>query len=272
MKTPSLDQVGDLIAAVAAEKILPRFQQLSDDDIDDKGGGDPVTIADIEAEQALTPQLRDLLPGSKVIGEEAVHETPALLDLLAGDDPVWIIDPVDGTKNFTQGSGHFVVIVALVRNRETIAGWIYQPTEQRLTTAEKGSGAVDNGQPLKTSPVPVISNMTAAIHTGNIVKEQRPALEAQAKKFQKNRPLYCAGMVYQHLARGALDCAFFGRTKPWDHAAGALILEEAGGLTAFTNDNSRYQPDRGDRLGLLAAGSHDVWQNVRRDIIGDLVF
>ena len=270
--TPSIDQVGDLIAGIAAEKILPRFRQLSDDDIEDKGGGDPVTIADIEAEQTLTPHLRDLLPGSNVIGEEAVHETPALLHHLSGDEPVWIIDPVDGTRNFTQGSGNFVVIVALVRHRETVAGWIYQPTEHLMTTAEKGSGAVDNGQPLKTTPVSAIPDMTAAIHTGNIVKEQRPALDAQAKKFKKNAPLYCAGMVYQQLARGVLDCAFFGRTKPWDHAAGALILEEAGGLTAFTNDNSRYQPDHGDRLGLLAAGSHEAWQTVRRDIIGDLVF
>ncbi len=266
------EKAASLIVEVAADKILPRFRQLSDEEIEDKGGGDPVTIADIEAEKALTPQLKDLLPGSKVIGEEAVHETPQLLDLLDSPDPVWIIDPVDGTKNFAEDSPEFVVIVALAKAGETIAGWIYQPTEGRMTIAEKGSGAYEGAARLAASTTHDLPAMNAAIHTGKLVKERRPELLERAKIFKSNEPLYCAGLVYQKLARGELDCAFYGRTKPWDHAAGALILEEAGGHTAFTNNKERYEVDRGDRLGLLAASSQSVWDRVHTDIIGDLQF
>ncbi len=266
------DKVSALIAEVAADKILPRFRQLSKSDIDDKGGGDPVTIADIEAEQALTPRLMALVPGSRVIGEEAVHENPKLLDDLADDDPLWIVDPVDGTKNFTNGSPNFVVIVALLKARQTVAGWIYQPTEEKMTVAEKGAGAHEGDRRLFTSDTTELRDMRAAIHTGNIVKERRPLLNERAEIFASNQPLYCAGMVYQQLARGDLDCSFFGRTKPWDHAAGALILAEAGGHTAFTNDGVTYVADRGDRIGLIAASSEAVWQSVRTEIIKDLVF
>ena len=266
------EKAASLIVDVAAEKVLPRFRQLSDDEVEDKGGGDPVTIADIETEKILTPQLMDLLPGSKVIGEEAVHETPQLLDLLSGPDPLWIIDPVDGTKNFAEGSPEFVVIVALAKAGETVAGWIYQPTEERMTIAEKGGGALEGGNRLSASATADLPAMNAAIHTGKLVKEQRPELLERANIFKSNEPLYCAGLVYQRLARGELDCAFYGRTMPWDHAAGALILEEAGGHTAFTNNKERYEIDRGDRLGLLAASSQEVWGRVHAHIIGDLLF
>lgn len=266
------EKVSTLITNVSADKILPRFRRLTTSDIEDKGGGDPVTVADLEAEQALTPALRNLLPGSTVIGEEAVFENSGLLDLLDGSDPVWIIDPVDGTKNFTRGSTDFVVIVALVQSRETIAGWIYQPTEGIMTIAEKGAGSFENDTRLATATAQEVSAMQAAVHTGNIVKAQKPVLDERAKCFKSNQPLYCAGLVYQQLARGDLDCAFYGRSKPWDHAAGALILSEAGGYTAFATDPHPYQPDHGDRLGLLAASSKRAWDTVNREIIGNLTF
>ena len=266
------DKVTALIAQVADENILPRFRQLADHDVEDKGGGDPVTIADVETEKALTPRLMDLLPGSRVIGEEAVHGRPQLLDLLTDEAPVWIIDPVDGTKNFTEGSDQFVVIVALAKAGETVMGWIYRPTDGTMTTAEKGAGAFEGERRMSSSAIADLPAMNAAIHTGRLVKERRPVLLERAEIFQSNRPLYCAGLVYQMLARGELDCAFFGKTMPWDHAAGALILAEAGGHTAFTNDDTKYRVDRGDRLGLIAASSSEVWSKVRTQIIGDLVF
>src|SRR5262249_31532208 len=103
-----------LMREVAATHILPRFRKLAAHEIHEKAPGNLVTIADLEAERALTPALTALIPGSLVVGEEAVAHDPAILDRLAGDDPVWVVDPVDGTQNFTKAVPCFAVIVALV--------------------------------------------------------------------------------------------------------------------------------------------------------------
>ncbi|MBV8535357.1 MAG: inositol monophosphatase, partial [Alphaproteobacteria bacterium] len=94
------EDVALIIRRVAEEQVLTRFRRLADHEIREKAPGNLVTIADTEAELALTSALMALLPGSLVVGEEAVALDPAVLDQLAGDEPVWIIDPVDGTMNF----------------------------------------------------------------------------------------------------------------------------------------------------------------------------
>src|SRR6185437_792815 len=101
------------------EEVMPRFEKLESGDISEKGPGDLVTVADIAAEHRLTPALRGLLPGSLVVGEEAVAADPAVLALLDGDDYVWVVDPIDGTANFAAGIPLFAVMVALIRRGET---------------------------------------------------------------------------------------------------------------------------------------------------------
>src|ERR1700744_4790279 len=115
----------NLIQEVADEHILPHFCNLKAADVTYKIGDDPVTIADKEAEKALSTRLLDLLPGSNVVGEEAFHADKGILDRLFSESPVWIIDPVDGTRNFVRGSSEFGVIVALAERNQTIDGWIY---------------------------------------------------------------------------------------------------------------------------------------------------
>ena len=88
-----------LIAEIAAEEVMPRFEKLEAGDVSEKSPGDLVTIADVATERRLTPALLDALPGSRVVGEEAAAADPRILDQLAGDDPVWVVDPIDGTAN-----------------------------------------------------------------------------------------------------------------------------------------------------------------------------
>ena len=113
-----IEGVSSLIAEAAATIVMPRFRHLGQGDVEDKSPSsdreDLVTIADREAEAWLTAALVRLDPGSTVIGEEAVHATPGLLDRLTGDAPVWLIDPVDGTRNFVHGDDGFGVMVARV--------------------------------------------------------------------------------------------------------------------------------------------------------------
>ena len=99
--------------------------------------GDLVTIADEEAEVLLGQKFMELLPGSRVVGEEAVSRDSAVLDLLAGDEPTRLVDPIDGTSNFVNGIARFAMIVALVWNGETVMGWIYEPMIGATFLAER---------------------------------------------------------------------------------------------------------------------------------------
>src|SRR3546814_17285856 len=109
---PDLERVAAIIRETAEVEILPRFKTLAADEIREKRPGDLVTVADIEAEKRLTRQLTDLVPGSRVIGEEAIAGDEALLAAKASDGSVWIVDPVDGTANFAAGRTPFTVVVA----------------------------------------------------------------------------------------------------------------------------------------------------------------
>ena len=135
-------QVEQLIRDVAAEHVLPYFGRLTAADIVEKGPGDLVTIADRSAEAALTEALTALVPGTVVVGEEAVAGDPGVLARLAGPDPVWVIDPVDGTHNFAAGNPRFTTLVTLARGGELLASWTYAPVLGVMATAGPGPGGL----------------------------------------------------------------------------------------------------------------------------------
>ena len=103
MKTVDIAHVENIIRAGAAEQIMPRCRKLAEHDVEMKGVNDPVTVADKESERHLTMQLQDYLPGSVVVGEESFAKDPSILAHIDGSHPVWIIDPIDGTRNFVSG-------------------------------------------------------------------------------------------------------------------------------------------------------------------------
>ncbi len=137
----SVEDIAGHIREVAETEILPRFCKLREGDIAFKIGDDPVTIADKEAEKALSNRFLALLPGSKVVGEEAFADNPQLLECFFGESPVWIIDPIDGTRNFVAGKTTFGVIVGLAQRNEMVAGWLYDPMSGQYIAAERGAGA-----------------------------------------------------------------------------------------------------------------------------------
>src|ERR1700709_1438740 len=151
MKGESLDLVGALMAEAAERAILPRFRALARDEVEEKSPGELVTIADREAEAILTAGLAPLLPGSRVIGEEACAIDPRLIESL-GEGIVWLVDPLDGTANFAAGRPDFAVMVALLRDGVTQAAWILNPLSGQLTRAELGSGAWIGDRRLHAAP------------------------------------------------------------------------------------------------------------------------
>jgi fructose-1,6-bisphosphatase/inositol monophosphatase family enzyme len=256
------DKVVAAIESIAAEEILPRFRNLAKGDITDKGGGDFVTRADEETERRLTDFLKDLLPGSLVVGEEAAHGDPGVLEHLQDEGAVWVIDPLDGTNNFARGSELFASMVALVMKGESVFGAIHMPTRGMTATAEHSSGAFMAGARLKTAAPRPLCEFRASVHTGFIPDTLKTQIKSAAKSFLSNEQIYCAGRVYVALAEGTLDGALFWRTKPWDHAMGTLILREAGGTEGFA-DGSPYRPTEQGRTGLVAASGQETWKALR---------
>ena len=137
---PDRYAVDRLIRQVAAAAILPRFRNLAEDDIREKKPGDLVTAADEDSERRLTAALPDLLPGSRVVGEEAASRDEGVMAALDGPDPVWVVDPVDGTHNFAHGKDRFAVIVALCQHGAVTAAWIHGPTDGTTVWAAPGQG------------------------------------------------------------------------------------------------------------------------------------
>ncbi|MFA5041722.1 MAG: inositol monophosphatase family protein, partial [Bdellovibrionales bacterium] len=149
MKTTNLAAVQNIIEDVAATEIMPRFRKLEQGDIETKADNEIVTVADRAAEDALMKRLSDILPGSVIVAEEFFDHNPGILSRFDGENDVWVIDPIDGTWNFTQGRREFGVMVACVRRRETIAAWIHDPNTGHTLSAEKGGGVWLNGNKMR---------------------------------------------------------------------------------------------------------------------------
>jgi fructose-1,6-bisphosphatase/inositol monophosphatase family enzyme len=256
---PDISKVSDLISEVAKVEILPRFRSLSADEQWHKEVGGLVTIADIQSEKFLSRALGELIPGSLILGEEGAANMDQPYLCLEEDAPVWIIDPLDGTNNFAKGKEDFAVIVALSLAKEVRAGWIYAPMHHLMVVAEEGAGGWIGTERLQFS-----ASCRADQMRGSLGRRFRdyPGMD---DRFASLSNASCCGMEYLDIARGKLDFAHFRRLKPWDHAAGDLIIREAGGA-ASCMDGTLYRPGDTPSKGLLLARDQGCWDIVAEAI------
>lgn len=258
----ALDQaIPALLERVAGEVILPRFGRLSVADTAEKTPGDWVTIADRESEAIITDELQSLDPDALVVGEEAASTDPSLIDTVA-HGRVWLVDPLDGTNNFAAAREPFGMMIALVEDGVTQAGWIYAPVTKRLCFARRGGGAFING--VRVTAAPRTDRVPVATYSNYwFSPEEAAAIETAATGVLDLRHgLRCAAAQYAALVDGTHDIARFERIYPWDHAAGALFLTEAGGHVARPDGQPYRLTDTGK--GLLAAASVETWERGAR--------
>ncbi|MER6981851.1 inositol monophosphatase family protein [Streptomyces carpinensis] len=246
--------VEDAVRKAAAAEIMPRFRRLAEDEVDQKSGPhDLVTDADRLAERYLTDTLAALLPGSLVVGEEAVHADPAVYEAIRGEDLVWIVDPVDGTRQFVHGDPGFCTLVALARGGVVLASWTYAPVPDRLATAVRGRGALLDGEPLRSgTPDPGRALRVATSHPDFTTDEQKRTLRGLWTDGVEPRACGSAGLEYLAIARGELDATAFSWEAAWDHAAGLLLVEEAGGAH-LTTTGEPFRITGGNALPFTAA-------------------
>jgi fructose-1,6-bisphosphatase/inositol monophosphatase family enzyme len=260
------------IAREAGEtEILPRFRALGEGGVTEKKSSiDLVTDADLLAEQRITARLRERFPKALIVGEEACEANPGLIAELADADLAFVIDPVDGTFNFTAGLPVFGTILGVVSKGETIAGLIHEPVVGDTLIAMKGAGArvISKSGAENTARViapRTLSSMVGTISINDVELDTRKRIAGNLAKTKMAFGYNCSAYEYWLLATGKVDFIGHFKLMPWDHLAGVLIHQEAGGYSA-KHDGTPYRPGE-TTGGILSAPDKDLWNEILREVV-----
>lgn len=261
------NQIIQIVRTAAKTQILPRFQNLAPGDIATKKDRfDLVTEADEQAELALTKALRQLLPDALVVGEEAVSANPALRDKIAEAELAVVLDPVDGTWNFANSLPLFGVILSVMRHGTPVFGLLYDPVMDDWISANSEGPATltraDGTQStLSVSQGGHPADMSGFAHFYLLGQEQQRHLAAKFTDLGRVWSLRCSCHEYRTVARGNADFIISGELNPWDHAAGVLICQRAGGVAKML-DGRDY--NAAHKTGfLLTAPDNESWEQLR---------
>ncbi len=230
----------------AARSLLRDFNEVENLQISTKGPGDFVSAADKRAEEIIYKELEKARPGYSFLMEES--------GTVEGDNPDfrWIIDPLDGTTNFLHGLPHWAISIALEAKGEIVAGLIHDPVKDEIFHAEKGTGAFMRRRRLRVSGRSDL--MLATIATG----APRRSVESRTKFIKEYNAVLNVAPGLRRFGAAALDLAYVaaGRyeafwersLKPWDVAAGILIVKEAGGFVSDIDQNNKNPVETGNVL------------------------
>lgn len=260
-------QLIEIVRRAAKTEILPRFRMLDPEAIEAKSGPDDlVTIADKSAEKIITQEVAKAFPEATIVGEEAVAEDASLLKTIANAEMAVIIDPIDGTWNFARNLNQFGVILAVASRGETVFGLLYDPLVDDWIMARKGEGAW-YGRPdgterrLQVSKTSKLSQMVGSTSIRLFPKETQYDLAGLFPDFARMMSFGCACHEYRTMAFGFVDFMLTAKLMPWDHAAGVMIHQEAGGYAALL-DGTPYNPTI-HQGRMIAASSRDNWESLR---------
>ncbi len=240
-------------------EVMPRWRSLTADEVRTKAGPwDLVTDADVLAERRLTASLGALLD-IPVVGEEATAGDASLLDVVGSAEACWVVDPVDGTRNFVHGREDFACMIALIVGGRTEGAWITYPAVSREMHGAVGVGTFLDGSPVMAPLPPDPLALRGALGARAFVADPDAVYAAAGTVGPVRDIRFCAGWDYLDMVEGAKDYVLFTRTLPWDHAPGALLVREAG-LSSLRPDGAEYLPGDGG-AGLLTAHP-SVWGRV----------
>jgi myo-inositol-1(or 4)-monophosphatase len=224
----------------AGQIIQDRF--LTPKTVSFKGPANPVTDVDLAAEQAVLGVLRAEYPHFSILSEESPP-------LDTGSPFTWVVDPLDGTRNYAAGIPHFCVVVALSASppapspsemergsggeAEMVLGVTYDPMREELFTAQRGKGAFMNGIPISVSKKAELAEALLAFDLGYLDEAARLALDMVRSLWpgmQSMRLMGSSALGLAYAAAGRVDLYFHHSLAPWDVASGLLLVREAGGL------------------------------------------
>ena len=210
-------------ARSAGQEIVKRLPQ--ERDVHSKGFRDIVTDADLAAQEALVSIIHARFPQHGILSEEGLE---------SGSDAetIWVLDPLDGTTNYAHRYPCFSVSVGVVRGKEPVAGVVYDPLRDQVFCAERGAGAIMNGERLCVSQTDQLIYALASLDYArepDLRAEQMAAMAHCSKHIHTFRSLGSAALSLCYVGAGWLEAYFHWTLYPWDVAAGSLVLLEAGG-------------------------------------------
>ena len=227
-----------MAAAEAGAAVLKRYFRSADLEVRTKAQNDFVTQADHESEAVLVSEILRRFPDHRILAEEGT------LNSSGTGDYEWIIDPLDGTTNFLQGLPVWAVSVACRKGSEILAGVVLDPQGENVFTAVRGGGAFWNGRRMRVSDRPTLAG--AFLATGYPFRA-KAALDVYLGLFRgiftearAIRRCGAAALDLAYVAAGVYDGFFEFRLSPWDIAAGALLIEQAGGVLSDLDGGARY--------------------------------
>ncbi|WP_320201528.1 inositol monophosphatase family protein [Agrobacterium sp. rho-13.3] len=264
-----------LIATVTdagVNEIMPRFRNLSASAISEKTSViDLVTEADILAEKHITAAILERFPKAHIVGEETYDSDHSVIPALVDAELAFVIDPIDGTFNYASGFPAFGTLLAVTIKGETVAGIIHDPVMGDTIVSVKGAGATLKRKQGTEAKVQVaeavdLSQMVGLYSWGATHPDRRPVIAANMTKAKMALSLNCSAHEYWLVSSGKLHFIGHEKLMPWDHLAGVLTHQEAGGYTAKF-DGTPYRP--GDLTGgILSAPDKESWKMLRREIVG----
>ena len=219
------------VAKEGGNIIRDRF--LTEKKISFKGRSDIVTDVDVEVENLVLGKLKYEYPDFSVLAEESAP-------IQTNSEYTWVIDPIDGTRNYAEGIPHFCILVALAKGSDVELGITYDPITEELFTAQKGMGAFLNGGPISVTNKEEISECLLGFDLGYVDQKAGTALDMIRSLwpgFQSMRLMGSAGLGMAYASAGRLDLYFHHSLSPWDMAAGLILAREAGGAVVDRQGN-----------------------------------
>ena len=222
--------------------------------VETKGRADFVTGPDLRANDLIRARIGAVFPDHRFLTEETVNAP-------LGDEPTWVVDPVDGTLNLVHGFPYISVSLALVVGKRPVAGVVYDPLRDELFSAADGEGATCNGRPI---PVDGAADLSGALLAFDLAHDEQAAREsmdlasALRPRVAALRLAGSAALALCHVAAGRLGGFFHHRLDPWDMAAAMLIVGEAGGWVTDFEGRPVTCPQRSS----LVAGSAEIVERI----------
>lgn len=260
---PALATLSSIVKTAAMRELLPRFARIHQHI---KQDGSIVTEADHAMQHALAEALRSDWPHIAFLGEEMTSQQQAAV-LTNSEQGVWVVDPLDGTSNFSLGIPCFAVSVALIWNHRLELGLVYDPVRDECFSAQRACGATLNNIVLHLDTLLDVDRITVGLVDFKRLPAQLAVKLATSPPYKSQRSFGSVALDWCWIAAGRGDVYVHGKQKLWDYAAGELILREAGGVSATLEGEPVYNGTLTPRSAVLAINQtlFDTWLGFLRD-------